>query len=480
MSKILLVDPPWYIFQNINPPCIPLGLTSIASTLKENGHDCLIFNGDFTKESLQGQERLLCDYQNYQNYLEEMKNKKHPVWNEFKSVLECFNPDYVVLTILTPKYVFAVEISRIIKAYNPQVPIIIGGVHTTLLPKETIKENFFDFAVVGEGEITVSELITCLQSSGDLAAINGICYKKDGVVVQNPPRTLIKNLDTISLMDFALLYRFNEYPADYFGSIMTSRGCASRCIFCASHNLWGRNVRFVSPERVLEEIKNRYHKYGVKKFRFNDDTFTANHPRIRRICELMIKDKLKIAWMCDTRADRITPEILAVMKNAGCYQINIGVESGSEKILKKIQKGESLQTIKQAFNIAKKYKIQTLAYFIMGFPFEIKDDIEKSIQLMNEIKPDLICWSIYTPYPGTEIYESLLKAGIITNPDWSLFFHHSINMNFTSFSNDEWLELVRYVEESNTKYLLEQIDKKEKTIFSNNPFIRRIRCLFKK
>jgi len=480
MSKILLVDPPWYIFQNINPPCIPLGLTSIASTLKEMGHECLIFNGDFTTTSLNGQERLLCDYQNYQNYLEEMKNKKNPVWSEFKSVLECFDPEYVVLTILTPKYVSALEISRIIKTYNPKIPVIIGGVHPTLLPIETLKEIFFDFVVVGEGETTVSELIKCLNLTGDITTINGICYKKNGTILQNPPRDLIKNLDTIPLMDFSLLHRFSEYPGDYFGSIMTSRGCTSRCIFCASHNIWGRKVRFVSPERVLEEIKNRNYKYGVKKFRFNDDTFTANHTRIKRICELIVKNKLNITWMCDTRADRITPEILDMMKDAGCQQINIGVESGSEKILEKIQKGESIKTIKRAFTLAKKYKIQTLAYFIMGFPFETKDDIEQSIQLMNEIKPDLICWSLYTPYPGTEIYENLLNEGIITKPDWSQFFHHSINMNFTGFSDQEWLDLVQYVEESNTKYLLEYNNKKESSYFTNIPFFRRILGLLKK
>lgn len=455
MSKILLVDPPWYVFQNINPPCIPLGLTSIATSLKEKGHECLIFNGDFTTSSLQGQERLLVDYLNYQSYIQEMKNKKHNIWNEFKSVLESFNPDYVVLSILTPKYISALEISRIIKTYNPRMPIIIGGVHPTLLPIETLKESFFDFAVVGEGEITVLELIKCLESSGDITSINGICYKNNGTILQNPSREYIQNLDDIPLLDFSLLYRFSDYPTDYLGSIMTSRGCTSQCIFCASYKLWGRKVRFVSPERVLEEIKNRYYKYGVKRFRFNDDTFTLNHKRIKHICGLILKNKLNITWMCDTRADRITPDILKIIKDAGCHQINIGVESGSEKVLNRIQKGESLETIKEAFALAKTYKIQTLAYFIMGFPFETKDDIERSIQLMNEIKPDLICWSLFTPYPGTESYELLLQNGIITNPDWSQFFHHSLNMNFSGYSNQEWLDLIQYVEQSNSEYISE-------------------------
>jgi radical SAM superfamily enzyme YgiQ (UPF0313 family) len=352
MSKILLVDPPWYIFQRIKSDSVSLGIVYIATVLKESGHDCLIYNGDFTTDPFTGQEGVLVDYK---NYIDEITHKTSRVWVDFMNVLREFKPDYVGISMLTAKYGSAIEIGKIVKKYNSEILVFVGGVHPTLQPTETLKEPYFDIVVVGEGEKTVTELIKTLESNTALSSVKGICYKENDTILQNSPRPLINDIDVILFPDFSLLYRFEEHSPVYFNSILTSRGCPFKCTYCASNKLWGRKVRFRTPENVFEEIKYRYNKFGVRKFRFNDDTFTLNRQRLEKLCELIIKfkEEMKIKWMCDTRADQLNENTLKIMKNAGCTDINIGVESGSEKILDFIQKGESLETIKNAFFIAK-------------------------------------------------------------------------------------------------------------------------------
>ena len=451
MSKILLVDPPWYIFQRIKTNSVSLGIVYIATVLKESDHDCLIYNGDFITYPMTGQEGVLVDYKNYIN---QIKNKTSQVWADFRNILEEFKPDYVGISILTPKYESAIEISKIVKEYNSNIPVFVGGVHPTLQPTELLKESSFDIAVVGEGEKTTAELITVLESNGNLSSVRGVYYKKNDTIVQNPLRPLIKDIDTIPFPDFTLLHRFEEYPPEYLNRILTSRGCPFKCIYCASNQLWTRKVRFRTPENVFEELETRYNKFGIRFFQFNDDTFTLDQRRLEKLCELIVEDKMKIKWMCDTRADKLNENTLKLMKHAGCNQINIGVESGSEKILDYIQKGESLDSIKKAFPLAKKLKISTLAYFMMGFPYETKEDLLQSIEIMSEIKADDVCWSLFTPYPGTEIYNHLIETGLLTTtPDWSRFFHHSPEMNFSKYiSNQEWLELIELVDKSIQDY----------------------------
>lgn len=306
-----------------------------------------------------------------------------------------------------------------------------------------------------------------LETGGKLSSVKGICYKENGSLIQNSTRPLIKDVDEIPFPDFTLCHRFKEYPSEYFNRILTSRGCPFNCIYCMSSKLWGKKVRFRSPEKVFKEIKYRYQKFGVRSFKFNDDTFTLNRGRLEKLCTLIIKEKMKIKWECDTRADTLNEEVLTIMKSAGCFQLNIGVESGSEKILNFIKKGESLEAIKKAFILAKKVKIKALAYFMMGFPIETKEDILRSIEVMKEIKPDGVCWGLFTPYPGSEIYNHLNETGALTTPmDWSHFFHHSPEMNFSKhMSNKEWLRMIGFVDNAIREYLRENAVEK----FLKNP-----------
>lgn len=464
MAKILLVDPPWYIFQGIKTDSFSLGLTYIATVLKENGHDCLIYNGDFTTNTLAGQERVLVDYK---NYLNEITLKSSSVWTEFNELLKEFDPDYVGISMHTAKYGSALEIAGIVKNHNSNIPVFVGGVHPTIQPAETLKESCFDIAVVGEGDRIAVELIKALESNADLSSVKGIYYKKNCAILQNPPQQLIEDIDNIPFPDFTLYHKFDKYPPGYLNRVLTSRGCPFECIYCASNKLWGRKVRFRAPEKVFEEIIYRHKKFGVKFFKFNDDTFTLNLQRFEKLCALIITSKLKIKWMCDTRADKLNEKILKMMKKAGCRQVNIGVESGSEKILKFMKKGESLETIKKAFILTKKFKITTVAYFMMGFPHETKEDILESIKVMRQIKPDTVCWSLLTPYPGTMFYNYLIENNLLTiTPNWSHFFHHSPEMNFSKhISNSEWAKIIKLVDNTILDYYRELAIEK----FLSNP-----------
>jgi len=454
MAKILLVDPPWYVFQGIKSDSVIVGMVYIASVLKEKGHDCLVYNGDFTMDTLKGGEGLFVDCE---NYLDNMAYDESFVWRDFEKLLEKYAPDYVGISMHTPKYGSAVKIAKIVKKYDPYIPVLVGGLHPTIEPIETLKEPFFDVAVIGEGEETIVELINVMDTGGELSSVKGICYKENKVVVQNPPRPLIEDIDAIPFPDFTLCHRFEEYPSEYFNRILTTRGCPFSCVYCMSPKLWRKKVRFRSPEKVFEEMKYRYQRFGIRFFKFNDDTFTLDCRRLEKLCALIVKGKMKIKWGCDTRADKLNEDVLTMMKNAGCSHLNIGVESGSEKILGYIKKGESLEAIKKAFVLAKKMKINVLAYFMMGFPPETKEDILMSVEVMKEIRPDGVCWSLFTPYPGSEIYEQLKKNGTLQAPsDWSNFFHHSPEMNFSShISDEEWPRLIEFVNNSIKDYLRE-------------------------
>jgi len=448
MARVLLVRPPWDVFLGFKSKQIPLGLCYIASALRDAGHDCLVLDGDLGVPVYPPSYKrvgygMLVDYDQYLKAL----NEDHVAWKKVKSIIKIFKPDIVGITMLTGYYGAALRVAKLVKDTDPEIPVVVGGQHPTILPEETIQENIIDVVVRGEGEYTMLDLVNTIDKGKDLDGVHGVTYKVKGITHHNPSRPLIKNLDLISFPARDLIFDNEKYSPDSFGFIITSRGCPFRCIYCSSAKIWGRTVRYRSPENVIAEIKEVKQKFGTNLFRFNDDSLTLNKDRAFKICELIVKEKLDIEWYCDTRVDLLSRDLLTQMKKAGCIRINLGIESGDPAILKFIKKGITLEQARLALRMAREAGIPTLAYFMIGFPGEGTQEIRNTITFVKDTKPDSVCWSIVTPYPGTELYEIGREQGLLPKTlDWSAFFHQSPEMAMTDrLSKEEFLGILKEI-----------------------------------
>ncbi len=367
--------------------------------------------------------------------------------NDLKNKLNDFNPDYVGVTFTTPLYNEAKEIARITKEFDNNIITIAGGVHVSALPKDTLNECEFDIGVMGEGEETLKELV----NEKELSKINGICYKKDNEIIINPKRPLIKNLDDLPLPAWHL-FNINKYKASKLttrnqpvGPIETSRGCVYGCIYC-NKDIFGRTFRFKSPERVIKEIEHML-SFGFKEIHIWDDNFSTKLDRAKKICDIIIEKGLnkKFTWAlaCGIRADCIDEEFIRKAKEAGCYSIYIGVETGNPELLKRINKGETLEEIKRAFELCKKVEIETVAFYMFGLPGETKETMDKTIEFAKKLDSDYAKFTITVPYPSTPLFYEWDEKGYIKTKDWSKYNFHTASKVY-NHPNLDWDTLEKY------------------------------------
>lgn len=417
-----MISPPFYRLMNSHFNSIPLGIAYMAAVLNKNGHEAKVYNADYeNKKDYANQREIFEEYENYKSIL---NNLNHPIWKEVKENIEKFSPDVVGLTMLTGTFKSTLNIAKLVKCINKKIMVVVGGVHPTLLPEECAKEESIDYVIVGEGEYSFLELV----NGNKLEDIKGLAYKKDGKVVVNEKRPYIQNLDELP---FPARDSFLNPPTnpDEYGAIITGRGCPNQCTFCASKKLWNCMARFRSVENVFEEIKQVYDTYGTRFFEFRDDALTINMERAKKLFSLIIESNLKISWTCDTRVDRIDKELLTLMKKAGCSRIKIGVESGSDRILKMVKKGITTEHVRKGVKLIKEVGIPFTIYLMIGFPTETEEEIKETLRLAKELNPNYFSLSILTPYFGTEMYNDYIKNnGNLPNPHWEYFFHQSKDM----------------------------------------------------
>jgi len=449
--RILLVQPPFYGFQNINSPRLYLGLAYIGAVLEKQGHEVLIINGElcFSELKASGEEGFTVNEEIYKEGLA----FNHSVFDEIMRITKEFKPDVAGISFMTATTKSADFVAEKLKIYNPNLPIIAGGVHPTLVPEDPLEKKCFDYVVRGEGEDTILELIKAIENKQEVSGILGISYRKGGKIIHNENRPYIKNLNELPLPAYHLVYNAKKY-GHIFNGIITSRGCPFACTYCASKVMWTRAVRFRTPENVIEEIKDRHTRLGVASFSFHDDTLTLNRDYITKLCELMRGLDFKIEWHCDTRGDTLDFKILKLMKKAGCYHIYLGLESGSPKILKLIKKNIDTKKVKKAVRMAQMAGITTTVYFMVGFPEETEEDILLSIKAMKWIGSDSVIWSILTPYPGTEIWEIGKAQGVIPErPNWDNYFHHfNQGSVFKTMPREKWDQMLELIDKEQKRH----------------------------
>ncbi len=390
MTKLILINPPISLEERYGEFALggsyapPLGLCVLAAFAKKNNIETEIIDS----AALNLSNKQIIDI---------LKNK---------------NPDVIGITAVTMSIYNAVNLAEYIKKEFKNLPIILGGPHITAVPEETIKRfNCFDVGVIGEGEITLVELIKTILKLKSLNKVKGIIYKKNNKVIKTPCREFIENLDELPFPALDLLPKLQEYyrpPLFSYKqlpstSIITSRGCPGQCTFC-DRSVFGNRVRGFSAEYVVSMIKDLYYNYGIRDILIDDDTFMIMRNRLKEICNLLIKEKLNLSWACNSRSDHVNLEILKLMKKAGCWQIAYGLESGSQKILDTIKKGVTVQQNYLALKWSKSVGIQTKGFFMIGHPNETKKTISETINFALNSDLDDFQITMFTPLPGSEIY----------------------------------------------------------------------------
>ncbi len=442
--KILLIDPPFELFQQIKRGFFPMGLVCLASAVRQRGHDVQIFDGE------KGDEVKIVNYlgakKSYQLYLDALDTPEHPAWKKIEQLIRDQEPQLLGLSCSTVKFDSTLRIAEIAKKINPDLPVVMGGVHPTVMPEQALKPGLIDFVIRGEGETTFTELVDAISGQGDFGKIDGLSYIKDGKIIHNKKRDYIINLDSLPQLDRSLLADVSQYDSEDMGLMMGSRGCPFECTYCASNNMWSRRVRYRSADNILAEMQAVHKKYGTTQFSFEDDSFTSNKKLITEFCEKKIAAGFNVKWSAITRINLLTDELISIMKKAGLNHIRVGIESGSDKILKDTKKGMSVESYRSGAQLIRKHKIYWSAYFMLGLPSETREDILATIDLMKEIQPDYCTVSIFTPYPGTEIFEDLLKDGLVSvDMDWSKFSHASPHNYFAKhLTKEEFAEIVNY------------------------------------
>jgi len=336
------------------------------------------------------------------------------------------NYNLVGLTMLTPMYSVVKEVTDAIKQNFPQIKILVGGAHATALPKETLEEIIsIDYICFGEGENTIVELTQALERKKEISQIAGLAYQENGKVVLNRPREFEKDLDKIPPPARHLL-PMEKYKStastvqgkSFCATLIIARGCPFNCSFC-SHP-FGRTFRHHSVSRIIQEIESLIKDYNISEFNIEADTLTANRDFILSLCQEIVKRGLskKIRWTCASRMDMVDEELLKAMKQAGCWQISYGVESGVQRLLDLINKGEKLEDMEKAFTLTKKVGITIRGFFMLGLPTETYQESLQTINFAKKLDPLWAQFTITTPYPGTPMFNDLKEKGEIRSFNW--------------------------------------------------------------
>lgn len=435
--KVLLIFPPLTNNRKLNITSVlpPLGISTIAAVLEECGHELRLLDINFL-------------------------NSKKIYWEKvLAGSVNTFKPDIIGITCPTPAVVNVINIVKIIKTQDSNILIVVGGPHASVLPKGLLEMCAdIDFVVIGEGEYTFKELISCIDNKKSLKDIQGIAYRDaSGKIIITEKRPYIDNLDVIPLPARHLLPPLEEY---YFvghcynklpvTSMITSRGCPHYCSFC-TQGVFGHHYRARSAESVVSEMEYLVRRYKIKTLMIMDDTFTADKERVYSICELIIKKNLDVSWLCYADIKDMNKDLLVEMKKAGCFQLYYGIESGTQRILDLMNKKITIEQIYSVIKDTKRAGLEVRGQFILGYPTETLKDIERTISFAKRLDIDYAEFGVLVPLPGSSVYnwaESEKKIKFNSNSDFDVFQEGTgifmyPNSSFSALTREELEEYIK-------------------------------------
>ncbi|EGB16055.1 Radical SAM domain protein [Pseudodesulfovibrio mercurii] len=416
--KILLLAPPATRLMNpatfvadLLPPktWVPLGVASLASALRVGG-----FPAEY---------RDLHDWD----------------WSLVEALLTESDPDLVGISCFTFGRGNAMRLAALSKRLLPEVPVIMGGPHATFFPDHILADGNVDLVALGEGEITMVELARHFTNgpvrrpvmerilARELDDVRGLAFVRDGAMHLTPPRESVTDLDVFPFPAYDAFdpaeYKSPEIPPEYQSlpgtHVMTSRGCPFKCEFCSVNRFFKGKWAFRSPGNVADELERLVADLGVRHVYFSDDLFSLNPQRTIGICKEILDRRLDLVWMAETRVDCVNEEMLGWMRKAGCYRVYYGVESGSPRILKAINKGFTTDQVRRAFRMTHLAGMEPCCFLMVGNPGETPETIDETIALIREIRPGTSpIVGITTILPGTRQYELSKRQGLISDDYW--------------------------------------------------------------
>ncbi len=401
--KIVLINPnplpesPWYSKQ----PVPPIGLMYIAAVLEKEGYEVIIIDA----------------------YLERLRQIELS-----KRIIEQ-DPDIVGITTDSCNFHESLRIAKLVKKSVSHAITVMGGPHATVRAKEVIQYPEVDVVVFGEGEYTMLDIVRRVENGTSLKGCEGCFYKENSKIIFNPPRQRIENLDALPFPARHLL-DYKKYPRTYthggikkpVDTVSTSRGCPFNCSFCSNRVIWGKKYTTRSPKNVVDEIEYLVAEYGTKGIYFREDNFTLNNERVLEICEGLRKRKIEIEWECSSRVDLVNKNLLKEMYKAGCRAIWYGIESGFQKTLKKLNKGITVEQSREAVKITKEVGIKVGGSFMIGIPGETMEDIEKTLQLIKELKCTPTALTYFYAIPDSELYREVVQNSWIDSAYGDILF----------------------------------------------------------
>ncbi len=412
---VTLVNPPYPSGSHQHPPFTPLGLGYLAAVLEKHNYIVDVIDCQVLKST----------------------------YDEFRAEIGKRKPDIVGITSTTLTYKSALHIVEISKEVLPNCLTLLGGSHVSFWDDKALEEcPSLDIAVRKEAENTMLELAESVEAGKDYSNILGITYRREGKAIRNADRPYIDNLDQLPFPAHHLwpIERLRKYGGVVF-PIITSRGCVYWCDFCTAVRMFGRRYRMRTPKNVVDEMEYLQKTFGAKQFTFYDDAFTVDQHRAAEICQEIRNRKLKVKWDCETRVDMVSKELLVNMKQAGCFAVWFGVESGAQSVLDAMRKGISpVQTIK-AFKMAKEAGLMTVAGVVLGFPGETKETIWETIKFIESLNPGDVGYYIATPYPGTPLYESVKEKGLLKITDFDRYDTATPLFDMKTMTGDELREI---------------------------------------
>lgn len=425
--KVLLIYPPitYQGSDQIIKSHVPLGLMYLASYIKKNGYKV----------------KLLDALANGQKSTSKTKNivRIGMNWRQIKTIIDKYKPEIIGLSVMfTAYYEDALNLAKKIKKYKPQIKIVFGGSHVSVDPKQCLINNEIDFIIYGEGEITFEKLLKELNNNKkDFSTIPGLAYRVDKIIKINPPAELIKNLDILPFPDWSMI-NLKNYDLGDKSYVMrkpcfvveTSRGCPNHCVYCSSFTIWRNQWRGRSSKNVVDEIENLVKKFGAKEIAFYDDSISVNKNRMKEICKEIIKRKLDIKWTPPNGIAHWTldEKLLILMKKSGCYRITFGIESGDPETRRWIGKPYSLDQAKKLIKFANNIGYWTMATNIIGFPYETKKQIIKTLNYAIDSEVDTALFFRLGLRPGAPVYEIFKKEGWLPKNQKKLFTE-TLSMN---------------------------------------------------
>ena len=399
--NVVLALPRWFTQR----PIQPMGLLYLASALRGAGHRVRIIDGEVERIDRES----------------------------MAAIVAAERPDVFGITSTTAQATRAFALAKAVKARSPESFVVLGGPHASSLPERSLQEcEALDAVVFGEGEQTILDIMDRLAARESLEGVHGTAYRDPGGIVVNASRELVDDLDTIPFPAWDLIPMQKYVASTWFpnkvkqyANIFTSRGCPYGCTFCGAKTTWTRKFRARSPENVIAEMEEVYGRFGIPNFFISDDLFTLKRQRVFEICSLILEKQLPITWTCLSRVNTVDAEMLAFMKRAGCYLISYGLESGSQDVLDKLDKGTTVEQGIKAVEMTKAAGIKVFGSFMIGSPGETTETVEATIRLIRRMKLDEVGLGVTTAYPGTDLFEEFGSDANDLDWDKALAFNPS-------------------------------------------------------